>query len=167
MTKPEPSCTQITCHGPIEVRSQQARIRTSRRSRILIEDLELVILTPVALIRMKSRTRRTRERLIQEFGSRFTICVKVRNGSGVPACQAGLLDEPSIHPVPVVLAIAKKSVVDAKLQRAVDCAEASERTVSIRDWGVTESLVAGFLAGSSAPCHPVVAVAESCTKSMA
>ena len=53
----------------IKVRSQQARIRTSYRSRIPGEDLKLVSLTSAALIRMKSRARRPKGRLIQELGA--------------------------------------------------------------------------------------------------
>ena len=118
------SCTQITCHGPFEVRSQQARILTSCRSRVPGEDLKLVSLTPIALIRTKSRpTRTTRRR-------RFPICVKVRNGSGVPACRAGLLGAPSIHPVLVILAMASRGVVNTEPQRAVDW---RKRAVGIRD----------------------------------
>ena len=51
----------------IELRSQQARITTSCRSRVPKEDLELVSLTPVALIRTKSRPTRTTKRLLQEY----------------------------------------------------------------------------------------------------
>ena len=109
---------QSVTHMPwtIEVRGQQARIRTSCRSRIPGKDLELVSLTPVALIGTKSRSRRTTRRLVQEFGSRFPMFVKLRNESGVPACRAGLLGAPSIHPVPVVFALASKSVVNAEPQ---------------------------------------------------
>ena len=119
----------------IEVRSQQARIRTSCKSRIPRDDRKLVSLTQVALIRTKSKPTRTPKRLIQEIGSRFPICVKVRKESSVPACRERLLGAPSIHPVPVIFAIASKDVVNAEPQRAVDGAEATERTVSIRDWG--------------------------------
>ena len=75
---------------PIEVRGQQARIRTSCKSRVPGEDLELVSRTPAALIRTKSKTRRATGRLFQELGSRLPICVKVRNESGwLPNRTAG------------------------------------------------------------------------------
>ena len=57
-----------------------------------------------------------------------------------------------MHPIPVVLAIAIKGVVTAKPQRAVDCAEASERTVSIRDGGRLEAWWQAYWRGRR---HPV------------
>ena len=59
---------------PIGVRSQQARMRTSCRSRIPREDLELVSLTPVALVRAEGGSSTSTRRLFQEFMSRFPIC---------------------------------------------------------------------------------------------
>ena len=59
----------------IEVRSQQAWIRTS---------LEFVCRTSAALVRLKSGARRPTGRQIQKLGSRLTVSAKVRNESGAP-----------------------------------------------------------------------------------
>ena len=129
----------------------------------------LVCLTPVTLIRAESRPTRTTRRLIQEFGSRFLDQrTKVKNENGVPACPARLVGcaKTSIQSLSS-LAITSKSVVNAKPQWAVDWAEASERTVSIRDGGRLKTWSQASLAGSSASCHPVVAVAVTCTRSKA
>ena len=69
----------------IEVRSQQAWIRTSCGSRVPREVLEFVCRTSAALVRLKSGARRPAGRLIKKLGSRRTVSVKVRNGSGAPA----------------------------------------------------------------------------------
>ena len=72
-------------------------------------------------------------RLFQEFGSRFSISEKLRNESDVPACRAGLFCTPCVIPVPVFFAAGSKSLVNAEPHWAVDWAEASERTVGVRD----------------------------------
>ena len=82
--EPRPCMYADNMPRAIEVRSQQAQIRTSRRSRIPGKDLKLVGLTSAALNYMKGRTRRSTGRLIQELGSGFTNSEKVRNESGVP-----------------------------------------------------------------------------------
>ena len=95
---------------------------------------------------------------------------KVTNGSSVPACRARLLGAPSIHPVPVVFAMARKSVVNAKPQWAVESTEVTERTVGIRDGGRLKAWWQAYWGRgkwSSAPFHPVVAVTECCTSSKA
>ena len=65
MTKPAPSCTQITCHGPFrcEASKLESEPRAGPGSQ---EDLELVSQSPAALIRTKSRTRRTTGRVLEE-----------------------------------------------------------------------------------------------------
>ena len=67
----------------IEVRSQQAWIRTSCASRVPREVLEFVSRTSAALVRLKSR--RLAGRLIQKLRSRLTGIIQVRNESGAPA----------------------------------------------------------------------------------
>ena len=55
-TMPDPSCTQITCHGTSRCEASMLRFRSSCRSRIPVEDLELVSQSPTAIIRTKSRS---------------------------------------------------------------------------------------------------------------
>ena len=132
------ACTFLYAdHMPraIEVRGQQARIRTSCRFRVPREDLELVSLTPVALIRTKSRNRRTTGRLFQEFGSRFQICLKVRNESSVPACRSRAVGCAKHPPSPCHHPDSRQKRRQREPAWEVDWAEASERTVSIRDRG--------------------------------
>ena len=128
------ACTLLYAdHMPraIKVRSQKARIRTSCRSRVPGEDLELVGLSPAALIRTKTRTRRKTIRLFQEFGSQFPISVKVRNESGMSACRTRQLGAPGVAPVTVIFSETRETVVNTKTQRAVDWVEASKRAVGI------------------------------------
>ena len=108
------ACTLLDAdHMPraIKVRSQHARVRSSCRARAPRQDLQLFSLASIALIPAESGTRRSTRGLIQEFRCWLPISVKVRKESGVPACRARLLDAPSIHPIPVVLAITSKSVI--------------------------------------------------------
>ena len=62
----------------VKVSCQGTRILATCRTRVPGEDLELVTLSPAALIRTKSRTRRATGQVFQELWGRFPICVKVR-----------------------------------------------------------------------------------------
>ena len=131
----------------IEVRSQHARVRPSCRARIPGEDLELVCLAPIPLIRAEGGSSRSTRGLLQEFRCWLPISIKVRNEGVVRARRAGLLDAPSIHPITVVLAITSQGVVDTEPQRKVHCAKPSQTAICIRSWRRREALWQAYWRG--------------------
>ena len=86
---------------------------------------------------------------LREFVCWFLISVKVGNESGVPARWPRTLHTPSIDPVDVRLLSKRESVVHTKPQRALDGAETSKRTVTVRglggDWKPGGKLAGGVV----------------------
>ena len=156
----------------VEVIGQRARVRPSCRARVPRQELQLIRRPPFPSIGTKRRGRRGTDAhkslisaRLREFRCWFLISVKVGNESGAPARWPRTLHTPSIDPVAVVFSVKRENVVHTRPQRALDGAETSKHTVTIRDGGATGSLAASLLVGSSALCCLKAVVAGICSKS--
>ena len=83
--KAEPSCTQITCHGAVEVRGQQAGTRTRCGTWVPRQDLQLVCRAPIGLVGPQGRPGRPAGQAVQELGSRLAVVEKMRSEGGTSA----------------------------------------------------------------------------------